>query len=130
MNLRTIYFSYVHSIITYRIIFWGNSSDSYNIFKLQKRAIRIIMNVGTRISCRELCEKLNILSSQYILSLLLFVVKNIEEFSINSEVHTINTRHRSALHPPSINVTKYRKGVYYLGIKIFNHLPQNIKNLS
>ena len=111
MNLRTIYFSYVHSIITYGIIFWGTPSDSYNLFKLQKRAIRIIMNVGNRISCRELFKKLNILPlySQYMLSLLLFVVKNIDEFTTNSEVHTINTRHRSDLHPPSINLTHIKK---------------------
>jgi hypothetical protein len=131
MNLRTFYFSYVHSIIIYSIIFLGNSSDSYNIFKLQKRAIRIIMNAGNRISCRELFKKLNILPlySQYILSLLLFVVKNTDEFTTNSEVHTINTQHRSGLHPPSIILTKYQKGVSYWGIKIFNHLTQNIKNL-
>ena len=67
---------------------------------------------------------------QYILSLLLFVVKNIEEFTSNSEVHSINTCHKSDLYPPSIKLTKYQKGVYYSGIKIFNHLPQNIKNLS
>jgi len=118
--------------MTYGIIFWGISPDSYNIFRLQKRAIRIIMNVGNRISCCELFKKLNILPlySQYILLLLLFVVKNIDVFITNSEVHTINTRHRSDLHPLSINLTKYQKGVYYSGIKIFNHLPQNIKNLS
>ena len=52
-NLRTIYFSYVHSIIMYNVIFWGNSPYSNNIFKLQKRAIRIIMNAGNRVSCRE-----------------------------------------------------------------------------
>jgi hypothetical protein len=132
MNLRTIYFSYVHSIITYSIIFWGNSPDIYNIFKLQKRAIRIIMNAVNRVSCHELFKKLKILPlySQYILSLLLFVVKNIDEFIMNSEVHAINTRHRSDLHPPSINLTKYQKGVYYSVVKIFSHLPQNIKNLS
>jgi hypothetical protein len=129
MNLRTIYFSYVHSVMTYGIIFWGNSSDSYNIFRLQKRAIRIIRNAGNRISCHELFKKLT-LYSQYILSLLLFVVKNTEEFITNSEVHTINTWHRSDLHPPSINLTKYQKGVYYSVIKIFTHLPQNIKNLT
>jgi len=132
MNLQTIYFSYEHSIITYSIIFWGDSPDSYNIFKLQKSAIRIIMNAGNRVSCRELFKKLNILPlySQYVLSLLLFVDKNIDEFITNSEVHTINTRHRSDLCPPSINLTEYQKGVYYLRIKIFNHLPQNIKNSS
>ena len=131
-KLRKIYFSYVHSIMTYGIIFWGNSTVSYNIFRLQKRTIRIIMNAGNRLSCRELFKKLNILPiySQYTLSLLLFVVKNINEFTTNSEVRTINIWHRSDLHPPSINLTKYQKGVYYSRIKIFNHLPQNIKNLS
>jgi len=38
--LRTIYFSYVHSVISYGIIFWGNSHFSTNIFKIQKRIIR------------------------------------------------------------------------------------------
>jgi len=77
-------------------------------------------------------KKLSILPlhSQYILSLLMFVVQNIQEFTPNSEVHSINTRHKSDLHPPSIKLTEYQKGVYYSGIKIFNHLPQNIKNLS
>jgi hypothetical protein len=73
------------------------------------------MNADNRVSCRELFKKLNILPlhSQYILSLLLFVVKNTDEFTTNSDVHTINTRHRSDLHPPSIKMTKYQKGVYY-----------------
>ena len=44
--LRTIYFSYVHSVISYGIIFWGNSHLSTNIFKIQKRIIRIITNIG------------------------------------------------------------------------------------
>ena len=56
-NLGTIYFSYVHSITAYGIIFWGNSPYSSNIFKLQKRAIRIIMNACNRVSCCELFKK-------------------------------------------------------------------------
>jgi hypothetical protein len=56
-NLRTIYFSCVHSIIAYSIIFLGNSPYSSNIFKLQKRSIRIIMNAGNRVSCLELFKK-------------------------------------------------------------------------
>jgi hypothetical protein len=90
------------------------------------------MNADNRISCHELFKGLNTLPlhSQYILSLLLSVVKNVGEFTTNSEVHTINTQHRSDLHPPSMNMTKYQKAVYYSGIKIFSHLPQNIKNLS
>jgi len=90
------------------------------------------MNAGNRVSCCELFKKLNILPlhSQYILSLLLFVVQNIEQFTSNSEVHSTNTRHRSDLYPPSIKLTKYQKAIYYSGIKFSSHLPQNIKNLS
>jgi hypothetical protein len=75
-NLRTIYFSYAHSIMMYGVIFWGSLPYSDNIFKLQKRTIRIMMNVGNRVSCQEILKKLNILPlrSQYILSLLLFVI--------------------------------------------------------
>ena len=83
--MRKIYFSYIHSIITYGIIFWGNSAASNEVFKLQKRAIRIIINFHNRTSCRNLFKELNILplQSQYILSLAMYVIKNIEDFTSN-----------------------------------------------
>jgi uncharacterized Zn-finger protein len=83
-NLRTIYFSLAHSIMMYGLIFWGSSPHWVNIFKLQKRIIRTMMNIDNRVSCSELFKKPNILplQSQYILSLLLFVVKNINEFNL------------------------------------------------
>ena len=82
------------------------------------------MNVGNRVSCRELFKKLNVLPlhSQYISSLLMFVVKKIVEFISNSKVLSINTHHRSDLYPPSTKLTKYQKGVYDSGINIFRHL--------
>jgi len=46
--LRTVYFSYFHSIISHGIIFWRNSHLSSNIFKIQKRIIRIITNKSKR----------------------------------------------------------------------------------
>jgi len=52
--LRMTYFSNVHSILSYVIIFWGNSSSIKSIFKIQKRIIRVIMSSGRRESCCEL----------------------------------------------------------------------------
>jgi hypothetical protein len=74
--LRSTYFSYVHSIISYGIIFWGNSSYSEDILKIQKRIVRLIMNSGKKASCQQLFRELNILpvQSQYILSIILFVL--------------------------------------------------------
>ena len=56
-NMKIIYFTYFHSIMTYGLIFGGNSTDRNNIFKLQKRAIRLITNSSNRTSCRGLFKK-------------------------------------------------------------------------
>jgi hypothetical protein len=65
--------------MSYGIIFWGSSSNSNNIFKLQKRIKRMNTNSRNRDSCKDPFKKLNILSfySQYILSLIIFVNDNI-----------------------------------------------------
>jgi hypothetical protein len=127
-----IYFSYVHSVMSYGIIFGGNSHYSNNIFKIQKRIIRIITNIGRCDSCHQLFKQLQILSlpSQYIFSLLLFVNKNREMFLSNSEIHDVNTQHNYNLHLPSTNLTLVQKGILYSGSKIYNCLPSNIKALS
>ena len=44
-STRVLYFSYFHSVLNYGIIFWGNSQNSHLIFKFQKRAMRIMMEV-------------------------------------------------------------------------------------
>jgi hypothetical protein len=36
-SLRMIYYSYFHTVMSYSIIFWGNSAHNINIFKLQKK---------------------------------------------------------------------------------------------
>jgi hypothetical protein len=131
-NLKVIYNSNAHSIISYGLIFWGNFSHSNIIFKLQNRIIRIITNSKYRTSCCDLFKKLNILplQSQYILSLAMFVVGNFEEFSTNSDIHSFNTHQKSHLHPPSTRMTKFQKVVHYMGVKIFNTLPPKIQYLS
>jgi hypothetical protein len=122
----------VHPIISYGIMFWGNSSHSDKIFKIQKRIIRIIMNSSKNASCQQLLKDLNILpiQSQYIFSILLFVTRNKDQFLSTSQVHKINTRQTSDLYVPTANLAIYEKGVYYSGIKIYNHLPTAIKYLS
>jgi hypothetical protein len=123
-----VYFSIFHSIMSYGIMFWGISTDSKIILKIQKRLIRIITNSGNRDSCRDLFKKLDILplQSQYIFSLLMFAVKNKYLCIMNSDVHTFNTRPNHDFHLPTANLMVFRRGVWYSGIKIYSHLPSNI----
>ena len=111
-TLRMVYFAYVHSIMSYGITFWGNQPYSDKIFKIQKRAIRIITNSRMRDSCRELFKKLEILPlySQYILSISMCVIKNKHLFHTNNQIHSIHTRFTTNLHPPTAHLTKFQKG--------------------
>jgi hypothetical protein len=95
-TLRTIYFSYFHSVLIYGIVFWGNSVHSQHIFKIKKRMIRLINNCGLRDSCGCVFKEMGILTlySQYLYSLLIFVAKNRDLFKANTDFHSICTRLR------------------------------------
>jgi hypothetical protein len=99
---------------------------------MQKRVTRNIVVCKSRYSCWNLFQKLNILplKLQYVFSLLLFVVNNKDQFIVNSAMYNINTRQSTNLHLPQTNLAMYQKGVYYVGIKLFNSLPSKIKNFS
>jgi len=57
------------------------------------------------------------------------VISNRNYFKENSDIHNIDTRTKSNLHQPFANSSKYQKGTYYYGIKMFNNLPSQIKDL-
>jgi len=126
-----VYYSYFHSVVTSGLKFWGNSHHSNIIFRIQKWIIRIIVRIRGRDSCREHFKNLKILplQSQYIYSLLLFVIDNWDYIKVNSEINNINTRNKSNLHMPISNLSVYQKGTYYTGMRVFNSLPSQIKEL-
>jgi hypothetical protein len=132
-SLKMVYFSYFHPIMSYGLVFGGNSYHSNTVFKLQKRIIR------DRESCREYFRKLIILPLKsltlslsiyiYIYILLLFLINNRQHFKINSDMHNINTRNNLDFYYPQTRLSVYQKGTHYTGIKLFNRLP-SIKQLS
>jgi hypothetical protein len=130
--IKIIYHAFFHSVMSYGIIFWGNSPHSSIIFRIQKKAIRIMEECGNSVSCRNLFKKLHILplTSQYLLSLLMFVVQNKNLFITNIENHNLETRQSNNLYIPQANLNIYQKEAYYSGIKISNKLPSDIKNVN
>jgi hypothetical protein len=85
----------------------------------------------SRASCKPLFKALEILTlpSQYILSLLTFLVHNLEYFTFSFSTHNINTRKKLQLHRLIANFASFQSGVYYASTKIFNKLPESIANL-
>ena len=113
------------------IIFWENSPVNRDIFKIQKRAIRIISGKSCRDSCRLLFKQLNILTltSQYTASLLEFVLENRNLFTTNRDTHRL-VHNCFDLHLPRVNLTRVQRGVLYSGCRVFNKLPVRNKSLS
>ena len=77
-------------------------------FIMHKYIIRIMMGRKRRESCRHVFRKLKIssLPSQYTLPLLHFVINNRNQFTINSEINSIHSKHFCNFHQPRSNLSK------------------------
>lgn len=128
--LLTYYHAQLQSIISYGILAWGCSHECRRIFVLQKRAIRCIVGANKRTSCKQLFRVLGILtvSCIYIYQLLLYVRNNLNDFkALNSSNYS--TRN-NLLEIPSHRLTTTEHSPKFMGIRVYNKLPDNIKNLS
>ena len=90
------------------------------------------MNLSKNASCRQPFKQSNFLPvpSQYILSVLLFLTENKDQFMTNSQMHKITAWQTFDLYILAANLTIYQKVVYYQEIKIYYHLPKTIEDLS
>jgi hypothetical protein len=89
-------------------------------------------NSAKRVSCRSLFRELGILplQAQYILSISMLIITNRELFKFNSQVNKFNTRSTYDLYYYQTNLTQFQKGICYMEVKIFIHLPPEIKSMS
>jgi hypothetical protein len=126
--LRMVYFSHYQSQLEYGIIFWGSSSSMKSIFVTQQRAIRIMLRLGPRSSCKEGVKGMGILTVPclYIYAMMMFIVRNHYIYRTNNFIHNINTRQQEKLHVSSVRLSLIQRGVLYSSIIIYNNLPKNI----
>jgi hypothetical protein len=128
---RTLYYAYFQSLLMYGLIFWGNSGNAKLVFKLQKRAIRSMMQIPTTISCKHYFKLLRILPlpSLYIYEVLTYIKANLNSFTTNSKIHSHNTRKKDDLFLVQCNTSLYKNNFNNMGHRMLNHLPQYIKEI-
>jgi hypothetical protein len=87
------------SIIILSIILGGNSRENQRVFKLQKKAIRLMSNVSRNITCREWFKRWKILAVNcvHIMETICYVKENLEKFNQNLNNHNYDTRQRKNL---------------------------------
>lgn len=130
--LRIYYFAHIESLLNYGILCWGNSSRLNDLFVVQKKIIRTMMFKNTTYSCRDLFVSLKILTlpALYILSCCIFVKSNINQFTNFSDRNIQYTlRNTTNILLPQHNLSAVSNGVTVLPIKIYNHLPNYLKEI-
>ncbi|PNF35448.1 hypothetical protein B7P43_G04120 [Cryptotermes secundus] len=130
-TVRTLYYAYFQSMLIYGLIFWGNSGEAKVIFKLQKRAIRIMIQIPKTVSCKQYFKLLHILPLPclYIYEVLVYIKANLSAYSINSEIHSYNTRRKDNLYTVPCNTSLCKNNFSNIGCRMFNQLPQYIKEI-
>lgn len=129
-TLKLVYYAYLQSHITYGIIIWGHSPQATRLFNLQRRAIRIIYNIGFTENCKQAFIDLNILTLPciYIMECLIYIHSNKNSFT-SDQIHSHNTRNKNMLRIPFTRLNKCRYSRNYFCIKFFNVLPTVVQDL-
>lgn len=142
-NLRTLYFTLIEPHLTYGITMWGGSHSTYlnRVFKLQKRAVRIIEKIGYRDHTEHHFKSLKILplkdlyqynistvTYKYHKGILPIPLQNI--FTQNLDYHNYNTRNRLKLVTPKHKSAIYHRSIMHMGPHTWNQIPEEIRNIN
>lgn len=128
-QLISLYYAQIDTRLRYGVCFWGNSTLSSKVFIAQKRILRCIADVPSAYSCKNIFKDFKILSlpSLYIFEICIYVFMNRNNFILNKDCHNVNTRQKNKLHEPCARLNMTSKSPRFIGPKIFNRLPDEIK---
>ena len=143
-TLLTLYNAFIYLYFNYCIAVWGNTFTSYlqPLFKLQKRAVRIIVNADRNASTAPIFKELNILnlSKIYTYFVQLFVYKYNRNsgrdslpaifdsfYSRNSSIHQHFTRQSNHFHTTNPRCTQTATGFRCYGVKTFNYFLNRVR---
>lgn len=130
-NLLNVYYGLVYPVLSYNVLAWGQARETQRVFVLQKRIIRLIINLHPRNSCKPIFIKHNILTLPciFIYKAIQYARKNINGLDCNSEKHhNYDTRNSDKLRLPAHNLTLFKKSPLYVCKNLYNKLPITIKN--
>lgn len=131
--LKSAYYGNVFSLLTYGIIYWGDSVDVMTTFRLQKRCLRTMYHLHCRRSLRNVFKEKEFLTLTgiYILKLCLFVKRNGEYFTkISSLSHNLRTQYKYNYRIPKVHNKIMYKSAFIAAMRVFNNLPVDIKSVE
>jgi len=120
VDLKTcvmLYYAYFYSIAQYGIEFWGFSSETERVFRIQKKFLRIITFSPWKTSCKSIYRDLKIMTipDLTIYKTLLMVQTNYNSFFNENFEHIYNTRFKNDFQYPKHRLKLVEKTPKYMG---------------
>ena len=141
--LLTLYNTLFLPHITYCNINWANCAKTFSdrIYKLQKKAVRLITHSAYNSHSSPLFARLNILTIHDVNKLqvgtFMYMCKNNllpsfvkVNFSTNSVYHSYSTRRANDYHLPKVRTSIAQMNLNFNGPKVWNALPTDLKNCN
>lgn len=127
-----VYHAYFSAHLTYGILAWGSSSQAISVFKVQKRAVRILAGVSPRTHCRDFFVQFKILTifSHFILEAACWAKLNLFTLMEKQTEHNYNTRHKTLIKPIQHRLKLFEQSPQYMAPKIYNKLPSEFKEIN
>lgn len=127
---RVIYYSLVHSHLTYGVLLWGASADSHRAFVLQKKAVRMMAGCGWRDHCAPWFRYYGILTlpSLFVYETCIRVHQMASSLPTRGDVHHYNTRGKDYLDVPFSRTRTAEKNK--LDLRVYNKLPDHLKRMN
>lgn len=128
--LRTAYDSLIKSHLSYAILCWGHSPHHKTLFGLQRKAVRILSNVGFRDDVRPSFISLGLLTLPciYILNCIMYTHNNLQLHKQNFDFHNYDTRDKEKIRTKYLRISKCRNVNNYYGPLFYNKVPNEIQN--
>lgn len=126
-----VYFGLIYPHLSYGIRLWGSCSilNFKRIFRLQKKAVRLIAKLNYRESCRQAFRELGLLTLAgiYILETIMYCLNHVV-LTMGSDIHNHNTRSRHTFRPAQHRTAAFERLPSQAGVKFLNALPEGLKS--
>lgn len=129
--LTLVYYALFQSNFAYAITVWGHSCHTKELFKIQRKAIRVMMGLGFRDDVKNAFIKLGILTvpSYYILACLLYMKNYLHKYDTVGSGHNYHTRYENNINIKFKRLETSRNCFHYYGPLFYNKLTPHLKSL-
>ena len=144
-SLLTLYYSLVHTNLLHALPIWAFTRQTYllKLKRLQNKVIRIIAKAPLKSKLTPQYKKYQILKLEdfYLLEIgkIMYLFSHdklptrfCHYFYYNANSYTYTTRISSinSLHLPRFTTVRTQRSIKYIGVKVWNNIPHNIKQLT